>query len=180
MSPIPPVPSTQVTTTWGVITATCDHPHRVAFVAGDDQPPLIVDGQTYTCHVTAHRDGTGETIARQRVEIGGGWHTLATDLPLALSGRGGVAALDRPHQAFAEMVLPGIGAWLATEPAAADLVTGGTVYWREHCAGWAASTEADFTRALDRVRRVRDVIASGQFPTAEDERYMRYARVHPR
>jgi len=180
MSPIPPVPSTRVTTTWGVMVATCDHPHRVSFVAGDDQPPLIAEGYTYACHVTAHRDGPGDPTARHRVEIGGGWYALATDLPHALSADGGVSALDRHDQAFAEVVLPEIGAWLTTEPAAAELVTGGTVYWREQCAGWAASTEADLTRALARVRRVRDAIATGQFPTADDERYMCYARVHPR
>lgn len=179
MSLIPPIPSAQVTTTWGVMTATCDHPHRVTFVAGDDDPPLIVDGYTYTCHLAAHRDGPGDPSPRQRVEIGGGWYTLATDLPLALSAHGGVSALDRHGQAFAATILPEIGAWLASE-AAADLLTGGTVYWREQCAGWAASTETDLTRALARVRRVRDQIATGQFPTAEDERYMRYARVHPR
>lgn len=179
MITIPPVPSVLVTTTWGVITATCDHPHRVTLTAGDVNPPLIVDGHTYTCHVTAHQDGPGDPNSRQRVEIGGGWYSLVTDLPFALAGRGGVSALDRHNQAFAEVVLPEIGAWLTTAPAA-QLVTGGTVYWREQCAGWAASTEADLTRARDRVRRVRRAIAAGQFPTATDERYMRHARVHPR
>jgi hypothetical protein len=168
-----------VTTTWGVITATCDHPQRVTFIAGDPNPPLIADGHTYTCHLTAHRDGPGDPNPRQRVEIGRGWYVLAADLALALSGPGDLAALDRHSQAFADVVLPEIGAWLTTGHTA-DLVTGGTVYWREQSTGWAASTDADLTRALVRVRRVRDAIAAGQFPTAADERYMRHARVHPR
>jgi hypothetical protein len=181
MSSISPVPTARVTTTWGVMTATCDHPRRVSFAAGAGQPPLIVDGHSYICHVTAHRDSSDDPSLRRPVEIGGGWHALATDLPYALTGHGGViAALDRHHQAFAEVILPEIGAWLATEPAAADLVTGGTVFWREQCAGWAASTEAHLARALARVYRVREAIATGQFPTADDEQYMRYARVHPR
>jgi hypothetical protein len=181
MSLIPPVPFTWVVTSWGVMIATCDHPHRVTFIAGadDNPPPLLVDGYSFTCRLTAHWGGADDPSPRERVDLGGSWYTLADDLPLALAADGGVSPLDRYERAFAATILPEFGAWLTTEPAA-DLLAGGTAYWREQCAGWAASTETDLTRALARVRRVRDQIATGQSPTADDERYMRYARVHPR
>jgi hypothetical protein len=179
MTTISTVPSQQLTSTWGTLTASCDHPHRVVFNAGNDTPPLVVDGFTYTCNVAAYRDGPSDPNPRQRRDLGNGWYILATDLPLALSAPGAVSALDRHEHAFAETILPEIGVWLAGQPAA-DLVAEGTVYWRRECAGWAASTETDLVRAHTRLRHIRDSIAACQIPSDDDERFLRYARVQPR
>jgi hypothetical protein len=177
---IPPAPSLRLATSWGDITASCDHPHHIRFHAGTDgTDPLEVDGFRYIAGITAHRDGPGDPDPRQRMSLTGTWYILATDAWLALSHPDGVAAITRHQQMFIDRVLPQLAEWLATDTAA-DLVAEGSVHWRRQCVTWAASTEADLMRAVARVRKVRDAIATGQFPTAEDERYLRYARVHPR
>lgn len=180
MTTIPPVPSQSMTTSWGDLTATCDHPHRVRFHTGTDgAQPLAIDGFGYVAGLTVHRDGPGDPNPRERIPLSAGWYTVAADAWLALSQLNGVAAVTRHQQAFIDAVVPDLAGWLATSPAA-DLVAEGTAYWRRQCATWAANTEADLTRAHTRVRRIADAIAAGQIPTAGDEQYLRQARVHPR
>ena len=175
-----PAPSRHLSTPWGDLTATCDHPHHVTFDAGTTGTgPLRVDGFDYVARLTVHRDSPGDLDHRARLSLTGDWYTLSADAWLALSQPNGVAAITRHQQTFIDGVLPELAAWLVSGPAR-GLVTEGTVHWRERCVGWAASTETDLNRALGRVRKIRDAIAAGHIPTAADERYMRYARVHPR
>lgn len=174
------VPVTRLTTSWGDLVASCSHPHCVVFAAGDDESPLLsVEGFTYTCHVAAYKDRPGDPNPRRRIYLRDGWYALATDVRRALSPRSGVAALDRHEQELINIVLPELAEWIVTA-AAADLVAEGSVYWRRQCAIWAVSTETDFNEALDRLRSIRDAIAAGEIPTDAEQRYLRYARVHPR
>lgn len=175
-----PVPFRHMSTSWGDLTASCDHPHRVIFTAGDDRTQLLaVDGFTYLCHVAAYRDRSGDPNPRQRSYLRNGWYTLTTEVRRALSPRGGVSALDRHEQAFIDSILPELADWIVT-PTADDLVAQGTALWQHQCAIWSVSTETDLNEALDRVRAIRDAIAAGEIPTDADERYLRYARVQPR